>query len=282
VPVALLGTFGALLAMGFSINVLTMFGMVLVVGIVVDDAIVVVENVERIMSEEGLPPREAVRMDPQHRFLLELTQEALEDAGIPSDRLAGSRTGVFVGLSTHDYGDIQMWPSNRERIDGHANSGTASSIAANRVSYAFDFRGPSMVVDTACSSSLTAMHLACGSLRSGECDVAVVGAAQALLTAELTIGFCKASMISPDGRSRAFDAGANGYVRSEGAAVVVVKPLEAALADGDRVYAVVLGSAINQDGRTVGMTVPSSDAQATMVRESLASAAIGPLDVQYV
>jgi 1-acyl-sn-glycerol-3-phosphate acyltransferase len=242
-----------------------------------------VEDVDRFDAAFfGFSPREASRIDPQHRMLLELTQEALEDAGIPTDRLAGSRAGVFVGVSTHDYGDMQMWPSNRTRIDAHSNAGVAGSIAANRISYAFDLRGPSMIVDTACSSSLTAAHLALRSLADGECDLAIVGGAQLLLTPEVTIGFCKASMISPDGRCRAFDASGNGYVRSEGAGVVVLKPLAEALAAGDRVYAVLLGSSVNQDGRTTGMTVPSSDAQAEMLRESLRRAGIGPAELGYV
>ena len=230
----------------------------------------------------GFSPREATRIDPQHRLLLELTGEALEDAGIPADGLAGSSTGVFVGVSTHDYGDIQMYPANRSLIDAHSNSGVAGSIAANRVSYAFDLRGPSMVVDTACSSSLTAVHLASRALQNGECDVALAGGAQLILTPEVTIGFCKAAMISPDGRCRAFDAAGNGYVRSEGAGLVVLKPLEAALVDGDRIYAVLAGSAVNQDGRTNGMTVPSAEAQASMLRDALQRAEMAPGDVDYV
>jgi 1-acyl-sn-glycerol-3-phosphate acyltransferase len=230
----------------------------------------------------GISAREASHIDPQHRFLLELTQEALDDAGIPADRVAGTRTGVFVGVSTHDYGDMQMWPQNRERIDAHSNSGVAGAIAANRVSYAFDLRGPSMVVDTACSSSITAAHLALGSLASGESELAIVAGAQVMLTPEVSIGFCKASMISPDGECRAFDATANGYVRAEGAGAVVLKPLEAALADGDRVYAVLLGSAVNEDGRTVGMTVPGVDTQRALLRDALAASGITARDVQYV
>jgi 1-acyl-sn-glycerol-3-phosphate acyltransferase len=230
----------------------------------------------------GISAREAVHIDPQHRFLLELTQEALDDAGIAADRVAGTRTGVFVGVSTHDYGDIQMWPQNRERIGAHSNSGAAGAIAANRVSYAFDLRGPSMVVDTACSSSITAAHLALRSLATGESELAIVAGAQVMLTPEISIGFCKASMISPDGECRAFDAAANGYVRAEGAGAVVLKPLEAARADGDRVYAVLLGSAVNEDGRTVGMTVPGVDTQRALLRDALAASGVTAREVQYV
>ena len=198
----------------------------------------------------GFSPREASRVDPQHRLLLEIAYEALEDAGLSADQAAGSRTGVFVGFSAHDYSSMQMYPFNRHLIDSHSMTGGASSIAANRISYCFDLRGPSFIVDTACSSALAAVHLACAQLRNGECDLALAGGAQLILTPEISIGFCKASMISPDGRCHAFDARANGYVRGEGGGLVVLKPLDAALADGDRIYAVVWsGPGVNQDGR---------------------------------
>lgn len=230
----------------------------------------------------GISPREAVRIDPQHRLLLELVWEACEDAGIPPSKLAGTRTGVFVGISTHDYGDMQMYPQHRAEIDMHTNSGTATSIAANRISYLYDLRGPSMAIDTACSSSLSAVHFACQSLRSGDCNVAVAGGVQLLLAPELTIGFCKASMLSKDGECRAFDASANGYVRSEGAGVVLLKPLREALATGDPVYAVIRATAVNQDGHTNGMTVPSPIAQQAMIEEALGKVGIEPRNVQYV
>ena len=230
----------------------------------------------------GVSPREAAHIDPQHRLLLEVAWEALEDAGQNVDRLAGSRTGVFVGISTHDYGDTQCDPANRHLLDSHSNSGSATSIAANRISYLYDLRGPSMTVDTACSSSLTATHLACRSMLAGECDLAIVGGVQLQLNPELTIGFCKATMISPTGECRAFDASANGYVRSEGSGVVILKPLAAARADGDDVYAVIVGSAINQDGRTNGMTVPNPVMQAAMMREALAGAGVSPAELHYV
>ncbi|MEN3316494.1 MAG: hypothetical protein V7605_2728 [Acidimicrobiaceae bacterium] len=230
----------------------------------------------------GMSPREAVHVDPQHRLLLEMSYEAFEDAGVSLEQVAGSSTGVFVGISTHDYGDIQVYPSNRTLIDGHSNSGSATSLAANRISYMFDLRGPSMIVDTACSSSLSACHLAVASLRRGECELAVLGGIQLVVAPELTIGFCKAAMLSPDCRCAAFDAGANGYVRSEGGAAVVLKPLRAAIADGDRVYAVLAGTAVNQDGHTSGMTVPSAVAQEAVVRAALADAGIEPGRVAYV
>ncbi|MEA2828432.1 MAG: hypothetical protein QOG43_2871 [Actinomycetota bacterium] len=230
----------------------------------------------------AMSPREAIHVDPQHRLLLELAYEALEDGGLPLATVAGTDTGVFVGISTHDYGDVQVYPHNRALIDGHSNSGAATSLAANRISYMFDLRGPSMIVDTACSSSLTAVHLAVGALRRGECGVALAGGVQLVLAPELTIGFCKASMLSPDGRCAAFDASANGYVRSEGGGVVVLKPLDRAVADGDRIYAVVAGTAVNQDGHTMGMTVPSPAAQEAVVRAALADAGIEPAAVGYV
>ncbi len=230
----------------------------------------------------GMSPREAKHIDPQQRLLLELAWEAMEDAGIGADALAGTATGVFVGISTHDYGDVQTYPGHRHLIGSHTNSGTATSLAANRISHAFDFRGPSLIVDTACSSSLTAVHLACQSLRSGECEVALVGGVQLQLTPEPTIGFAKASMLSPDGQCRAFDAGANGYVRSEGGGVVLLRPLSAAIANRDPIYAVIRGTAINQDGHTNGMTVPSAAAQEAMLRTALTRAGLDAGHIDYV
>jgi 1-acyl-sn-glycerol-3-phosphate acyltransferase len=230
----------------------------------------------------GFSRREAVRIDPQHRMLLETAWEALEDAHLPAERVAGSATGVFVGISTHDYPDIQAYPANRALIDAHTNSGGAVSIASNRISYVYDLRGPSFSVDTACSSSLVATHLACQSLWNGECDVALVGGVQAVLTPEVSIGFCKASMLSPDGRCKAFAAEANGYVRGEGAGMLVLKPLSRARADGDRIYALVRGSAINEDGRTNGMTVPSLAAQQSVLRDAYRRAGVPPEAVHYV
>jgi len=230
----------------------------------------------------GLSPRETIHVDPQHRLLLEMVQEACEDAGIPSTALAGTRTGVFIGISTHDYGDTQMYPQHRGYIDMHTNSGTATSIAANRISFTYDLRGPSLSIDTACSSALTALHIACQSLRTGDCDTAIAGGVQLLLTPELTIGFSKASMLSRDGECRAFDAAANGYVRSEGSGVVLLKPLRDALDAGDRIYAVIRATSINQDGHTPSMTMPSAAAQQAMIEDALAKAGVAPGDVQYV
>jgi acyl transferase domain-containing protein/acyl carrier protein len=229
----------------------------------------------------GISPREAAYMDPQQRLLLEVAWEALEDAGLPLDRCAGQPVGVFVGISTYDYGTLQM--SSPERIsDGYANTGSALSIAANRISYLFDWRGPSMAVDTACSSSLTAAHLACQSLWRGESEVALAGGVNLILSPAITVGFSKLKAMASDGRCKSFDARADGYVRGEGAGIVVLKPLARAVADGDRIYALVRGTALNQDGRTNGLTAPNGLSQEALVREALAVAGVEPSRIGYV
>ena len=230
----------------------------------------------------GISPREAVHIDPQHRFLLETVWHAFEDARIPLHGLAGSDTGVFLGISTHDYGDVQMDPRFHDRIALHTNSGCATSIAANRISFAYDLRGPSMSIDTACSSALTAAHVACNALDAGDCSLAIVAGVQLLLRPELTMGFCRATMLSVDGHCKAFDAAGNGYVRAEGVGAVILKPLSAALADGDRIYAVVKGTSANQDGRTSSLTIPNEDSQRRMLQASLARAGLDPARIQYV
>jgi len=228
----------------------------------------------------GISPREAARMDPQQRLLLEVTWEALEDAGQAPEKIAGGRTGVFVGISNNDYGRIQF--SDLRRIDAYAGTGNALSIAANRISYIFDFRGPSIAIDTACSSSLVAVHLACTSLRNGESTLALAGGVNLILSPAITINFTKAGVMAADGRCKAFDAGANGYVRSEGAGLVVLKPLYRAIADGDAIYAVIKGSAVNQDGRSNGLMAPNPLAQEAVLREAYRRADLSPGDVQYV
>jgi myxalamid-type polyketide synthase MxaE and MxaD len=228
----------------------------------------------------GISPREALRMDPQQRLLLEVTWEALQDAGQVPERLAGTQAGVFIGIATNDYGRLQ-W-NDLERIDAYSGTGNASSIAANRISYLFDFRGPSIAIDTACSSSLVAVHLACCSLRNGESTLALAGGVNLILSPAIAINFTKAGAMAPDGRCKAFDARANGYVRSEGAGVVVLKPLSKALADGDPIYAVIRGSAVNQDGRSNGLMAPNPLAQEAVLREAYRQAAVSPGKVQYV
>ena len=230
----------------------------------------------------GISPREAVSMDPQQRLLLEVSWEALEHAGQPPDRLAGSRTGVFVGLSSADYAQIQIKGGDPARIDAYFGTGNSPSVAAGRLSYSLGLQGPAMSVDTACSSSLVAVHLACQSLRNGESRMALAGGVNLILSPDATINFSRARMLAADGRCKTFDADADGYVRGEGAGMVVLKRLRDAIADGDRVLAVIRGSAVNQDGRSSGLTVPNGPAQQALIREALAAAGVEPQHVSYV
>ena len=228
----------------------------------------------------NISPREAARIDPQQRLLLEVAWEALEDAGQPTERLADSPTGVFVGVSTYDYGSLQF--GRPDLIDAYSGTGGALSIAANRLSYALDLRGPSMAIDTACSSSLVAVHLACRSLRDGESTLAIAGGVNVILSPALGLNFSKATLMAADGRCKTFDAAADGYVRGEGAGVVILKPLSQALTDGDQIYAVLRGSATNHDGRTNGLTAPSRHAQEAVLAEAYRHAGLSPSSVQYV
>lgn len=230
----------------------------------------------------GISPREAASMDPQQRLLLETAWESLEDAGFVTDPPHATKAGVFVGISTYDYSQIQTSFGDKTSLDSHTTTGSVLSIAANRISYAFNFQGPSFVVDTACSSSLVAVHLACQSLRNGECTAALAGGVNAILIPDTFIGFSKMSMLSPDGRCKAFDARGNGFVRGEGAGVVVLKPLAAAQADGNRIYAVIRGSAINQDGRTSSLTMPGLETQKTLIETACRAAGVNPADINYV
>lgn len=228
----------------------------------------------------GISEREATRMDPQQRLVLELAWEALEDAGLPPGRLAGSRTGVFLGIAGSDYCLFQV--GDPLRSDAYASTGTALCIAANRVSFTFDLRGPSLALDTACSSSLVAVHQACQSLRSGESTLALAGGVNIMLCPTTFVSLTKAGLSSPDGRCRSFDARAEGYVRSEGGGVVVLKPLAKALTDGDPIHAVIRGTAVNQDGLSNGMKTPNRQAQEALLREAYARAGIEPGQVGYV
>ena len=227
----------------------------------------------------GISPREAEQMDPQQRVLLEMAWETFEQAGIPASSMRGSRCGVYVGLSSVDYAYRRA--DDLGAIDSTTMTGNASSIAANRISYVFDLHGPSMTIDTACSSSLVAFHQACQSIRSQETDTALVGGISLHLHPYGFIGFSKASMLSRQGRCRVFDAGADGYVRSEGGGVVLLKPLYQALEDGNRILAVVAGTGVNSDGRKPGLTVPSHEAQAALLREVYGRAGISPSDIDY-
>ncbi|PWK78543.1 acyl transferase domain-containing protein [Lentzea atacamensis] len=230
----------------------------------------------------GISGRVAEQMDPQQRLLLEVCWEAFEDAGIVPDSLAGSRVGVFVGAFNQDYGGMQTALGELESLGTHSATGTFLSIVSNRLSHVFDLRGPSMTIDTACSSSLVAVHLAVESIHRGESELAVAAGVSLMLTPQVAISLSQASMLSPEGVSRAFDADASGYVRGEGAGVVVLKPLSRAQFDRDRIYAVIRGSAVNQDGRTQGITVPSGEAQIANFRSALETARVLPADVGYV
>ena len=228
----------------------------------------------------GISPREATRMDPQQRLLLEVSWEALEAAGIAPDQLTGSRTGVFVGISSSDYSNLQLRVG--AGVDAYTGTGNAHSIAANRLSYFLDLCGPSLSVDTACSSSLVAVHLACQSLQNGECDQAIVGGVNLILASELTQSFTQAGMMAADGRCKTFDASADGYVRGEGCGVIILKRLEQAVEGQDKILAVVKGTAINQDGRSNGLTAPNGLAQQEVIRQALAKAKLNPAEISYV
>jgi acyl transferase domain-containing protein/NADPH:quinone reductase-like Zn-dependent oxidoreductase/ubiquinone/menaquinone biosynthesis C-methylase UbiE/acyl carrier protein len=230
----------------------------------------------------GISPREAVFMDPQQRLLLEVAAEALEDAGQPAERVSGTETGVFVGVSSWDYAAMQQTSGDVTAIDTHSNTGGALSIIANRISYFFDLRGTSVAVDTACSSALVAVHFACQSLWRGESSMALAGGVNVLIKPEPFLGFSRLSMLSADGRCKAFDKRADGFVRGEGAGMVVMKPLSVAKRDGDRIYAAILGSASNQDGHTSSMVVPSVEGQSSLLRQACREAGISPAEVQYV
>ena len=228
----------------------------------------------------GISPREAAQMDPQQRLLAEVTWEAVDDAGLRGEQLAGSSTGVFIGISTSDYAHLAL--NDLTKIDAFTGTGNALSIAANRLSYLFDLRGPSMALDTACSSSLVAVYQACRSLAQGDCSVAIAGGVNVILSPALAINFSKAGAMAPDGRCKAFDSRADGYVRGEGAGVVVLKPLRRALADGDRIYATIRGGAVNQDGRTNGLMAPNPQSQEAVLRAAYAHAGVNPAAVGYV
>lgn len=231
----------------------------------------------------GVSPREANLLDPQQRLLLETTWEAFEDAGIPADTLAGTDVGVFIGGFTLDYQLLQnQGRTSRYRFKTHSATGMMMTMLANRISYAFDLRGPSMSIDTACSSSLVAVHLAAQSIWTEECDLALAGGVNIIIGPSTAIAESKSGFLSPDGRCKAFDESADGYARGEGGAVVVLKPLHLAVRDGDHIYAQLLGSAVSQDGHTDGITVPSEDAQRSAIVSALRRAGVRPADIGYV
>lgn len=230
----------------------------------------------------GIAPREAARMDPQQRLFLEVAWEALEDAGQDVEALSGSDTGVFVGLHSHANDYFWFDLPNLERMDAYTGPGTSHNMVAGRLSYLFDFQGPAMVIDTACSSSLVAIHVASQSLRNRECSLALAGGVNLVLSPVFTIALSRLGMLSPDGHCRTFDAGANGFVRSEGCGVIALKRLADARAAGDRVLAVIGGSAVNQDGRTNGITAPSSPSQQRVITRALAHAGVDAAQIGYI
>src|SRR5678815_4698730 len=230
----------------------------------------------------GISPREAPYVDPQHRLLLETAWEAIEDAGLVLDFDHGTDLGVFVGVSHNDYQGIQSTPFDHFGISPQTPTGSAHSIAANRISYCLNLRGPSVAMDTACSSALTAVHAACEHIRAGRGDTALAGGVTVMITPGGFIGFSQASMLSPEGKCKAFDAAANGFVRGEGAGMVLLKRLSQAIADGDPIHGIIVGTALNQDGHTNGISLPSREAQARLVHEACVDAGIPPSRIGFV
>lgn len=228
----------------------------------------------------GISPREAAKMDPQQRILLEVSWHALENAGLNIKRLGGSQTGVFIGISSSEYSRLSL--ASQQDLDVYNGTGGALSIASNRLSYHYDFRGPSISIDTACSSSLVSVHMACQSLQNGESTLALAGGVNLILTPETTVVFSQAGMMAADGRCKTFDAAADGYVRSEGCGLVVLKRLPDAIKAGDNILAVIRGSAVNQDGRSNGITAPSGLAQQSVISQALAKANVKASQIGYV
>jgi acyl transferase domain-containing protein len=230
----------------------------------------------------GISRREALSLDPQQRMLLEVVWEALEDAGIAPASLMGSQTAVFTGISSLDY-VLHLTSGDREQAaDAYTASGTAHSMASGRISYALGLQGPNVAVDTACSSSLVAVHLAVQSLRNKEANLALASGVNLILVPDGTVMLCRARMMSIEGRCKTFDASADGYARGEGCGVVVLKRLADAQRDGDRILAVIRGTALNQDGRTSGVTAPNGPAQEAVIRAALANAGLKPADISYI
>ncbi|WP_265270990.1 type I polyketide synthase [Nostoc sp. KVJ3] len=229
----------------------------------------------------GISPREAIALDPQQRLLLEVSWEALENATVNPQQLAKTKTGVFLGICNDDY-TRRLGKLDLAEMDAYISTGNAHSIASGRLAYILGLTGPCLSVDTACSSSLVTVHLACKSLRDRESNLAIAGGVNRIFSPEVSISFSKARMLSVDGRCKTFDAAANGFVRSEGCGMVILKRLSDAVADGDRILAVIRGSAINQDGRTSGLTVPSGPSQQAVIRQALENAQLTPTDISYI
>jgi acyl transferase domain-containing protein len=227
-----------------------------------------------------MSPRESKYVDPQQRLLLETSWEAFEDAGLPLDQVAGTRTAVFMGIMWPDY--AKLLAENPAQLAGYATSGIGFALAANRISYVFDLRGPSVSLDVQCASSLIAVSLAASSIWSEEAEMALAGGVNLILTADSDMMMSRAGILSPSGRCKTFDADADGFVRSEGVGVIVLKPLDRALADGDRVLATIRGAACNHDGRRAPLTAPSHQSQVELVQRACANADISPSELDYV
>lgn len=228
----------------------------------------------------GISPREVERMDPQQRLILEVAWEAIENAGIAPDKLAGSQTGVFIGIGNYDY--CRLLAKDISRTNAYDGTGNTLSIAANRLSYILNLRGPSVVTESACSSSLVALHFACRSLQSGESNQCLVGGVSLMLSPEPNITYSHARMMAADGHCKTFDASADGYVRGEGCGVIVLKRLSDALRDGDNIQAIVRGSAVNQDGLSNGLTAPNGPSQQAVIRQALENAGVTPAQISYI
>ncbi|GAB3733608.1 type I polyketide synthase [Amycolatopsis oliviviridis] len=229
----------------------------------------------------GMPPREAAALDPQQRLLLEVTWESFEDAGIPPGSTTGATVGVYIGGFTFDAATLQLAEANRHLVSAATPTGVSMTMLAARLSYAFDWRGPAFTVDTACSSSLVAVHQACNALALGDCELAIAGGVNVMVNPATSILMSKGQFLSPDARCKSFDHRANGYARGEGAGVLLLKPLSAAVRDGDRIHAVVRGTAVNQDGRTPGITVPRVDSQRTLIERACQVGGVEPASVGY-
>ncbi|MBF2050487.1 MAG: SDR family NAD(P)-dependent oxidoreductase [Elainella sp. C42_A2020_010] len=230
----------------------------------------------------GISPREAVSLDPQQRLLLEVSYTALERAGQAIDRLRGSQTGVYIGISFADYAKLSLHSGDLSRIDAYSSLGNTHSMAVGRLAYVLGLQGPTMQLDTTCSSSLLAVHLACQSLRNGESNLALAGGVNLMLSPEPTIGFCKLRALSPSGQCRTFDANADGYIRGEGCGIVVLKRLKDAITDRDPILAIIRGSAANHDGQSNGLTAPNGQAQEAVIQQALGQAGVAAAQVQYV
>lgn len=228
----------------------------------------------------GIAPREVERMDPQQRLVLEVAWESLENAGIPASKLSGSQTGVFIAIGNYDY--CRLLTKDLSLVNAYDGTGNTLSIAANRLSYLFNLRGPSVLMETACSSSLVALHFACKSLQTGESNLCLVGGASLMLSPEPFITYSHARMMASDGRCKTFDASADGYVRGEGCGIVVLKRLSDAIRDEDNILAVVRGTAVNQDGLSNGLTAPNGPSQQAVIRQALENAGVKPAQISYV